>query len=87
MQAVYHNAIGERTPVGVRLAAPPASIPEHWMMCKNVQLFQTAVNGRSMDDHLHMKKGVERGDGSMVDGQWLVTSMVFFGYQNGIRMT
>ncbi len=28
----------------MRMAAPPASIPEHWMMCKNNRRFWDAVD-------------------------------------------
>ena len=35
---------GERTPVGVRLANPPASIPEHWIMCKTARRFRTTLS-------------------------------------------
>ncbi|KAG2003286.1 hypothetical protein CC2G_003902 [Coprinopsis cinerea AmutBmut pab1-1] len=34
---------GERTPVGVRLAGPPANVPEHWNMCHTAQRFGSAV--------------------------------------------
>jgi hypothetical protein len=33
------TAPGERTPVGVRLSNPPASIPEHWTMCRMANRF------------------------------------------------
>jgi len=34
---------GERTPVGVRMADPPASIPEHWMFCHTARHFRAGV--------------------------------------------
>lgn len=71
--------VGERTPVGVRMSDPPASIPEHWMLCKTARRFKAAVTstlsvgGREVtgdDETLPIKKVVERGDGSVVDGEW-----------------
>jgi acid phosphatase len=64
---------GERTPVGVRMAGPPASIPEHWMMCKHARRFRAAVAGadaEAADAFLSMKKVVERADGSSSEGEW-----------------
>ncbi|PIL27692.1 hypothetical protein GSI_10845 [Ganoderma sinense ZZ0214-1] len=34
---------GERTPVGVRMAGPPANIPENWMFCNIARQFRAAV--------------------------------------------
>lgn len=35
--------IGERTPVGIRMAGPPANIPENWMFCHTARQFRAAV--------------------------------------------
>jgi acid phosphatase len=73
---------GERTPVGVRMAGAPASIPEHWMMCKTARRFRAAVfapppvkgdaqaDGEFKEDTQWMRKTVERADGSTADGEW-----------------
>jgi len=67
--------IGERTPVGVRLAGPPANIPEHWMMCKTARRFKAAVTGYvnanpDKGEVLQTRKVVERRDGRVADGEW-----------------
>jgi acid phosphatase len=69
---------GERTPVGVRLADPPANIPSNWVMCKTARRFQATFS--DMSDMLRTQKGcnetyqtqkvVERKDGTAVDGEW-----------------
>jgi acid phosphatase len=67
--------LGERTPVGIRLSQPPASIPEHWMMCKTARQFQAAVFGTSgKHEFLHTEKMVERVDGTVSDSEWSVLS-------------
>jgi acid phosphatase len=35
---------GERTPVGIRLSSPPASIPEHWLLCKTASRLRAAIS-------------------------------------------
>lgn len=44
MRATVYVRHGERTPVGIRMSDPPASIPEHWMMCKTARRFRAAVS-------------------------------------------
>ncbi|KAG5654581.1 hypothetical protein H0H81_000106 [Sphagnurus paluster] len=65
---------GERTPVGVRLARAPASIPEHWMMCKTARQFHAAVTNATEDGFLRTRKIVEREDGSTAQGEWCAKS-------------
>lgn len=72
-----YTLTGERTPVGVRLAEPPANVPEHWMMCKSARSFQNTVAsvlhnapGGMVDEALSTRRVVERFDGSTVDGEW-----------------
>lgn len=72
---------GERTPVGVRMAGPPASIPEHWMMCKNARRFRAAVSGAAGEDHLNMMKVVERFDGTSAEGECLLGELTDIGRQ------
>lgn len=65
---------GERTPVGVRMSGPPANIPEHWMMCNTPREFQAAASDYlgEVPQAPHMRKVVERPDGSIVEGEWYV---------------
>ena len=62
--------------MGVRLSAPPASIPEHWILCQTARQFRAAVSGSGevtdglADGLLHTRKLVERRDGTSVDGEW-----------------
>ena len=71
---------GERTPVGVRLAGPPANVPEHWAMCRRARRFRSALSGilgnqpeaAKRADILHARKIVERKDGNTVEGEWCV---------------
>lgn len=79
-----NNVAGERTPVGVRLAGPPASIPEHWNFCWAARGFRAAVlsnasfaarsNAQEYDFALEnaggARKLVERKDGTHVGGEW-----------------
>lgn len=76
--------LGERTPVGVRMSTPPASIPEHWNMCHTARRFQAAVastmdlnpsegSGVSPEDRTFVRKVVEKVDGSVVTGEWYVS--------------
>lgn len=70
---------GERTPVGIRMSEPPASIPEHWMMCNSARNFRAAVAGLTgpdegagspVDGSMPFRKSVERKDGTSVQGEW-----------------
>lgn len=63
---------GERTPVGVRLSHAPASIPEHWVMCKTARQFHAAVTNTTEDGFLRARKMVERADGTAAEGEWCV---------------
>ena len=75
---------GERTPVRVRLADPPASIPDRWNMCKTARRFRATVTSNVKQtslleaaseyalpkEELPVRRVVERGDGSVVEGEW-----------------
>ena len=77
---------GERTPVAVRLANPPASIPAHWTMCKTARRFRTTLSDmlavspekipmtKELDHGVHetqeIRKFVERVDGTTIEGEW-----------------
>ncbi|KAG6915556.1 hypothetical protein DXG01_010961 [Tephrocybe rancida] len=73
---------GERTPVGVRLASAPASIPEHWLLCKTARQFHSAVTNSTEDGFLRARQMVERSDGSAVEGQCLFGELTDFGRQS-----
>jgi acid phosphatase len=67
--------LGERTPVGIRLSQPPASIPEHWMMCTTARQFQAAVLGpNGKREFIRTEIKVERVDGNASDSEWSVVS-------------
>ncbi|KAH7869116.1 histidine phosphatase superfamily [Lentinula edodes] len=74
---------GERTPVGVRLAGPPANLPEHWMMCKTTRRFQASVNapgiGNGMDEFQQSRRVVERADGTHNESQCLLGELTDLG--------
>ena len=76
---------GERTPVRVRLSNPPASIPEHWTMCRMAYRFRTVSDmlgvsseeipitkelDHRFDGSQNIPKLVERIDGTTVEGGW-----------------
>lgn len=64
---------GERAPVGVRLADPPASVPSHWMLCTAARQFRAALNFNisALDsDPMPLKRLVERKDGTSAEGEW-----------------
>ena len=73
--------LGERTPVKVRMADPPASIPAHWQLCRTARQFRASVatfgeavqgSPRMADgvDFLPIKRVVERPDGTVSEGEW-----------------
>jgi acid phosphatase len=75
---MYHacSNTGERTPVRVRMADPPASIPDRWNMCKTARRLRAAVTSNvdgdpltSIED-LSVRKVVERADGSVAEDEW-----------------
>ncbi|KAH9477792.1 putative acid phosphatase SPBC4.06 [Psilocybe cubensis] len=89
---------GERTPVGVRLTDPPASIPEYWMMCKTARRFRAAVSSAlgpspnqaphlsvrndELEETLQTQKVVERKDGTLVEGECLLGELTDLGRQS-----
>ena len=81
----YMDLSGERTPVGVRLANPPASVPEHWTMCRMANRFSTISDmlgvsseeipmtkelDHRVDESQSIPKLVERIDGTTAEGEW-----------------
>jgi acid phosphatase len=61
------------------MSHPPASIPEHWMMCESARKFRAAVTSlteidntfiTSADESMPFRKTVERRDGSTIFGEW-----------------
>jgi acid phosphatase len=62
------------------MSEPPASIPEHWMMCKSARNFKAAVAGLTggakegtgvpVDGSMPFRRVVERKDGTSVQGEW-----------------
>ncbi|CDO75738.1 hypothetical protein BN946_scf184921.g14 [Trametes cinnabarina] len=87
---------GERTPVGVRMADPPANIPEHWMFCKTAREFRAAVasaadaesvnfpavqTGQSVEE-LRARRIVERRDGTAALGECLLGELTDVGRES-----
>ncbi|KDQ22366.1 hypothetical protein PLEOSDRAFT_1079741 [Pleurotus ostreatus PC15] len=73
---------GERAPVGVRLADPPASIPSHWMLCTAARQFRAELNtnnGALDGDPLPLKRLVERKDGTSAEGECLLGELTDVG--------
>ena len=75
--------VGERAPVGIRMSAPPASLPEHWMFCHTARRFRDSITSGDTDipgimrnilndgDEVPRTERVaERKDGSVVQGEW-----------------
>lgn len=64
-------------PVGIYMSEPPASIPEHWLMCKS-RRFNTVsttfpsghLNPGDDSEFLPMRKMVELGNGTVVEDEW-----------------
>lgn len=75
---------GERTPVGVRMEDPPASIPKHWMFCHTARNLRAAVASVSpvvpgvvdreapQQESVQTVRVVERSDGTATPGEWYV---------------
>ena len=64
---------------------PPANIPENWMFCNTARQFRAAVAGTTMGEYgtsfpavqtgpapeeLHIRRVVERPDGTIAVGEW-----------------
>ncbi|EJD05488.1 phosphoglycerate mutase-like protein [Fomitiporia mediterranea MF3/22] len=88
---------GERTPVRVRMAEPPASIPAHWTLCRTARQFHAAVATfgeavldapRSSDrvDFLPAKRLVEQADGNVLDGECLLGELTDVGRQSTFNL-
>ncbi|PAV20442.1 phosphoglycerate mutase [Pyrrhoderma noxium] len=83
---------GERTPVRVRMAEPPASINPHWNLCRTARQFRASVatfgdavqdSLRSSDgiEFLPVKRVVEREDGNTMEGECLLGELTDMGRQ------
>ncbi|CCL99109.1 uncharacterized protein FIBRA_01123 [Fibroporia radiculosa] len=88
---------GERTPVGIRMAEPPASIPKHWMFCNTARHFRAAVassgpiipgvpnmtkdDSGGMQESLRTVRVVERADGTATSGECLLGELTDVGRQ------
>ncbi|EIW55519.1 phosphoglycerate mutase-like protein [Trametes versicolor FP-101664 SS1] len=89
---------GERTPVGVRMADPPANIPEHWMFCNTARQFRAAVSSATAEEgqnllfpavqtgpaaeELRARRVVERRDGSTAVGECLLGELTDVGRES-----
>ncbi|KAI0336758.1 phosphoglycerate mutase-like protein [Cubamyces sp. BRFM 1775] len=89
---------GERTPVGVRMADPPANIPEHWMFCNTARQFRAAVASATAEEgqdlpfpavqtgpaveELRARRIVERRDGTAALGECLLGELTDVGRES-----
>ncbi|OSD08745.1 phosphoglycerate mutase-like protein [Trametes coccinea BRFM310] len=89
---------GERTPVGVRMADPPANIPEHWMFCNTARQFRAAVASATAEEgqvasfpavqsgpaveELRARRIVERRDGTAAVGECLLGELTDVGRES-----
>ncbi|KAL5637964.1 hypothetical protein ACGC1H_002286 [Rhizoctonia solani] len=63
---------GERTPVGIRMSEPPASIPAFWNACKTARRFKAAVmGGDNVTEGVEILRLSERSDGYAQEGECL----------------
>ncbi|KAF8639115.1 hypothetical protein AX17_001730 [Amanita inopinata Kibby_2008] len=83
---------GERAPVGIRLADPPASVPEHWVMCNAAREFRAAVSGVTSSsakdnpiDMVQTRRAVERRNGVSVHGECLLGELTDIGRQSTLN--
>ncbi|KAJ7599258.1 histidine phosphatase superfamily [Mycena floridula] len=82
---------GERTPVGVRLAGPPANVPEHWLLCNAARDFKTLVAGSGQPGSeaetqlLSTRRLVERADGTAIPGQCLLGELTDLGRKSTLN--
>ncbi|KAI0777216.1 phosphoglycerate mutase-like protein [Trametes elegans] len=90
---------GERSPVGVRMAGPPANMPEHWMFCNTARQFRAAVastpEGQDVPfpavqmnpaaEELSARRVVERRDGTAVVGECLLGELTDVGRESTYR--
>ncbi|CAE6436924.1 unnamed protein product [Rhizoctonia solani] len=78
---------GERTPVGIRMAEPPASIPAFWNACKTARRFKAAVMGENnVTNELEILRLSERGDGYAQEGECLPGELTDTGRKSTLRV-
>ncbi|KAJ7275028.1 histidine phosphatase superfamily [Mycena rebaudengoi] len=72
---------GERTPVGIRLAA---FIPEHWIMCKTGRQLRRPVSGNAAKpgETIPTRRVVEKRDGVAMEGLCLLGELTDIGRQS-----
>ncbi|TBU47055.1 phosphoglycerate mutase-like protein [Dichomitus squalens] len=88
---------GERAPVGIRMAGPPANLPEHWMFCHTAREFRAAVASVASGDsfsafppiqdelkaeELRVRRVVERPDGTAAVGECLLGELTDIGRES-----
>lgn len=77
---------GERTPVRVRMSAPPANIPERWDLCRTARRFRAAVisnmSATNAMEEVTMRKVVEGANGDVEAGECLLGELTDIGRQN-----
>ncbi|GAB1522395.1 hypothetical protein RhiTH_005511 [Rhizoctonia solani] len=78
---------GERTPVGIRMADPPANIPAYWNLCKTARRFKAAVMGdNSSTEEVDIVRLSERGNGDAQEGECLPGELTDVGRKSTLRV-
>lgn len=78
---------GERTPVGVRMADPPANIPAFWNLCKTGRRFKAAVTGNNnASETLEVLRLSERRDGDAHEGECSLGELTDVGRKSTLQV-
>ncbi|KAL5637961.1 hypothetical protein ACGC1H_002286 [Rhizoctonia solani] len=78
---------GERTPVGIRMSEPPASIPAFWNACKTARRFKAAVmGGDNVTEGVEILRLSERSDGYAQEGECLPGELTDTGRKSTLRL-
>ncbi|KAB5591231.1 hypothetical protein CTheo_5313 [Ceratobasidium theobromae] len=78
---------GERTPVGVRMTGPPASIPAFWDMCKSARRFKATILGNGdASEAFEVQRLSERSNGYAKEGECLPGELTDVGRKSTLRL-
>ncbi|KAG8713062.1 hypothetical protein FRC11_013411 [Ceratobasidium sp. 423] len=78
---------GERTPVGIRMAEPPASIPAFWNACRTARRFKAAVmGGDNVTNEVEILRLSERSNSYAQEGECLPGELTDTGRKSTLRV-
>ncbi|EUC61005.1 histidine acid phosphatase [Rhizoctonia solani AG-3 Rhs1AP] len=78
---------GERTPVGIRMSEPPASIPAFWNACRTARKFKAAVmGGDNATEGVEILRLSERSDGYAQEGECLPGELTDIGRKSTLQL-